>query len=462
MDKGRDVNRFLCEWRAVFVRQLDLPPDSLALALSSLSPTNELAWLDSADGEGVSILAFDPVETRSFGQKDGTAFLEFLKGTPSPRPPPKKGEGALWLSYISYEAFQFNPLIPFKPVYQKDYPLAVFKKYDTYVWIDHEKNETRFVSSSKNAEKQWGVLSLSTVDRRPLTEGNKASVNSQRSTVNVPQSTTSRTTYDHTIASIKEHLLAGDYYELNYTIEFRGRVDGRSTKSCAPTLDLYLRLRDIARAPMMAFFDWSEIKILSASPERFFRIEGGAIKTHPIKGTIKRGATPDEDEKNKEALLSSEKDRAELLMVTDMLRNDLGRVCEIGSVKTDPVFGLHTFSHYHHLISDLSGQLKKDRTLADVFCALFPGGSITGAPKIAAMKDIDRLENRARGIYTGAVGYFTESGIVDFNIPIRTIVIEEDLLSFAVGGGIVADSAASAEYEECLVKAGGLFRALGG
>lgn len=451
----------------MLIRPINIPIESLARTLSS---SGDFAWLDSADGQGVSILAFDSVETRSFEPNDGVGFLGFLSSFPFPCLQPATSDQRpatnLWLSYISYEAYQFNPLLPLKPSHQKNYPLAVFRRYDTYVKIDHSKNEMWFVSSSDKAEEKWAAFTqrahelTSHVRQRtdqPMAEAHDNRIDSSQQPATSDQrrvaSATSRPEYNAAISAIKSALLRGDYYELNYTIEHGGQFNGSP-------LDLYLHLREIAHAPMMAFFDWPEVKILSASPERFFKIECGLITTNPIKGTIKRGETVDEDGQNKRKLLSSEKDRAELLMVTDMMRNDLGRVCEIGSVHVDNLFGLHTFSHYHHLISDIVGQLKKDTTLADVFCALFPGGSITGAPKIAVMKHIDELEHRARGIYTGAVGCFTDTGIVDFNIPIRTITIEGENLSFSVGGGIVADSTADGEFEECGVKARGMFEVL--
>jgi len=236
-------------------------------------------------------------------------------------------------------------------------------------------------------------------------------------------------------------------------MEFQGEFSGSH-------INLYHKLRKITQAPMMSYMDFPELKILSASPERFFKIKDHNIHCYPVKGTIKRGDTQKQDETNKIKLLKSDKDQAELLMVTDMLRNDLGRFCQTGSVKVEELVHVHTFSHYHHLISEIEGKLDEDYRFSDVFRGLFPGGSITGAPKIKVMEHIDKLENRARGVYTGAIGYMSNNGIIDFNIPIRTMTIQDEQLSFATGGGIVADSECEAEYDECMVKAAGIVEAL--
>ena len=160
------------------------------------------------------------------------------------------------------------------------------------------------------------------------------------------------------------------------------------------------------------------------------------------------------------ALTDSAKDKAELLMVTDMIRNDIGRICKTGSIAVPVIFAAHTFSHYHHLISTVTGELKPDTNFYDVFKAIFPCGSITGAPKIKVIESIDKLENQARGVYTGALGLISNNGYVDFSVPIRTLTIHNNQISFGVGGGIVADSQCDSEYDECLLKAKGLLESL--
>ena len=264
----------------------------------------------------------------------------------------------------------------------------------------------------------------------------------------------SRKTYNSGFESIKKSLVDGDYFELNYTMEFE-------TSFAGSPLDLFLCLRNTTKAPMMSYIDFPEVKILSSSPERFFQIQENRINMFPIKGTIKRGANPEDDEKQKQILFNSHKDQAELLMVTDMLRNDLGRVCKTGSVSVDSLSKVHTFSHYHHLVAKITGLLENKVGLVDVFEAVFPCGSITGAPKIKVMEHIEKLENRARGVYTGAIGFISDNGYADFSVPIRTITIQDAILNFATGGGIVADSDCDQEYDECLVKAAGIMEAMG-
>jgi para-aminobenzoate synthetase component 1 len=201
--------------------------------------------------------------------------------------------------------------------------------------------------------------------------------------------------------------------------------------------------------------------LASSSPERFFRIQGDRIETWPIKGTRPRGATPEEDAALAGELRKSEKDRAENVMIVDLERNDLGKVCVLGSVHVSALCEVTSHSNVHHLISRVEGRLRSDAGPVDVLRAMFPGGSITGAPKIRSIEVIDELEPVRRGLYTGAIGYWDVGGDCDWNIAIRTVVTGGGAASFHAGGGIVADSIPDAEYEETLVKASGMMRALG-
>jgi para-aminobenzoate synthetase component 1 len=223
-------------------------------------------------------------------------------------------------------------------------------------------------------------------------------------------------------------------------------------------LELYLRLRARNPATFAGYLDLGDFTIASASPERFLRVEKSEVETRPIKGTRPRGTTPDEDQARIRELLHSEKDRAENIMIVDLLRNDLGRVCRYGSVRVAAVCRLESYRFVHHLVSEIRGKLKPELGPLDLLRAAFPGGSVTGAPKIRAMEIIAELEPTARGPYCGSLGYVGFDGTMDSNILIRTLTIGRGWVQFPVGGGIVADSVPEHEYEETWHKAEGLLR----
>jgi para-aminobenzoate synthetase component 1 len=263
-----------------------------------------------------------------------------------------------------------------------------------------------------------------------------------------------RDSYCRIVETALEHIAAGDIYQVNLAQRFL-------VEDAPAPAAIYRSLREAAPAPFLAYLALDGAGVASSSPERFFRIRGRLIETWPIKGTRPRGRTPDEDAALREALRHSEKDRAENVMIVDLERNDLGRVCEIGSVTVPSLCEITSHSNVHHFESRVEGTLREDAGPADVLRALFPGGSITGTPKIRSVQIIDALEPVRRGVYTGAIGYWDARGDCDWNIAIRTIVAREGQASFHAGGGIVADSTPEAEYEETLVKASGMMRALG-
>ena len=263
-----------------------------------------------------------------------------------------------------------------------------------------------------------------------------------------------RDAYLQMVERALEHIAAGDVYQVNLAQRFQ-------VEPSMPHPELYRSLREISPAPFLASLSLPGGGIASSSPERFFRIQGDRIETWPIKGTRPRGKTPEEDRSLAAELRASAKDRAENVMIVDLERNDLGRVCAIGSVAVPALCDVSSHSNVHHLVSRVEGRLRDDVGPVDVIRALFPGGSITGAPKIRAVEIIDALEPVRRGVYTGAIGYWDVSGGCDWNVAIRTIVSAAGVASFHAGGGIVADSTPEAEYAETLVKASGMMRALG-
>ncbi len=263
-----------------------------------------------------------------------------------------------------------------------------------------------------------------------------------------------RESYRRMVERALEHIAAGNVYQVNLAQRFR-------VEPAPAPAALFRCLREESPAPFSAYLSFPGGGIASSSPERFFRVEGDRIETWPIKGTRPRGSTPEEDAALAAALQASEKDRAENVMIVDLERNDLGKVCEVGSVTVPALWDVASYANVHHLVSRVEGRLRVDMGPVDVIRAMFPGGSITGAPKIRAVEIIDELEPVRRGVYTGAIGYWDVRGGCDWNIAIRTILIESGAACFHVGGGIVADSTPDGEYEETLIKAQGMLRALG-
>jgi len=251
-----------------------------------------------------------------------------------------------------------------------------------------------------------------------------------------------------------EYIHAGDIFQVNYAHEFRARFAG-------DPLALYLALRAGNPAPFAAYLEAEDgAAILSTSPELFLRVRGHEVVTRPIKGTRPRGATPEEDEALKEELRRSAKDAAELAMIVDLERNDLGRVCAPGSVTVVDDARIESYASVHHRVAEVRGELEAGQDRVDLLTACFPGGSITGAPKVRAMEIIDELEAGRRGPYTGAIGILTDDGSMDLNIAIRTAVLARGEVRIHVGGGIVADSDPEMEYAETLAKGRAMFRAL--
>lgn len=261
-------------------------------------------------------------------------------------------------------------------------------------------------------------------------------------------------TYCEAVRRVKDYIASGDIFQANLSQRF----------SCPLSFSpwtLYRRLRSINPAPFAAYLSYPELVVASASPERFLQVRNGMVETRPIKGTRPRGKDPAEDLRLRTELLNSAKDRAELTMIIDLERNDLGRVCSFGSVHVPELIVLEEYPTVFHLVSTVRGILAPGKDLVDLLKATFPGGSITGAPKIRAMEIIEELEPVKRGVYTGSIGYLGFDGTADLNIVIRTFIIKNGWAYFQVGGGIVADSDPEMEYWETIHKGRALMQALG-
>ena len=260
--------------------------------------------------------------------------------------------------------------------------------------------------------------------------------------------------YLDAVARVREYIYAGDIFQANLSQRFEAPL------SDTPW-ELYQRMRTRNAAPFAAYFECPGAAIVSASPERFLRVDvDGHVETRPIKGTRPRGVGPEHDGALGQALTESAKDRAENLMIVDLMRNDLSRVCAPGTVRVPELFTLERYATVHHLVSTVVGQLAPGSDAFDLVRATFPGGSITGAPKLRAMEIIAELEPSQRGVYCGSLGYWSVTGALDTSIAIRTAVAVGDRVYFSAGGGIVADSDPEQEYRETLDKARGMIDAL--
>lgn len=248
------------------------------------------------------------------------------------------------------------------------------------------------------------------------------------------------------IRRIKHYIREGDCYQVNLARSFSTPAEGDAWQA-------YRLLRRLNAAPFGAYLNTPYCQVMSSSPERFLKVENGVVETRPIKGTCPRGFEPIEDRMLADRLAKSPKDRAENLMIVDLLRNDLGKVCDFGSVEVPEMFKVEHFARVHHLVSTVRGRLAQGETGASLLRACFPGGSITGAPKLRAMEVIEELETQRRGVYCGAIGYLGFDGNMDTNIAIRTLVHAERVVRYSAGGGIVADSDPHAEYREIQDKA---------
>jgi para-aminobenzoate synthetase component 1 len=268
-------------------------------------------------------------------------------------------------------------------------------------------------------------------------------------------STFSRDAFLTAVARTREYVLAGDIFQANLSQRLESAITDHP-------FELYRRLRARNPAPFAAYFDFGDAVAVSASPERFLCLDGDAVETRPIKGTSARGENPRHDAALGAALFESEKDRAENVMIVDLLRNDLSKVCRDHSVEVPELCRIESYATVQHLVSTVVGRLQPGLGPVDLLRATWPGGSITGAPKVRAMEIIAKLEPTRRGVYTGSIGYFSFGGAIDTSIAIRTFVVTGGRACFQAGGGIVADSDPAREYDETLDKARGLVAALEG
>jgi para-aminobenzoate synthetase component 1 len=403
------------------------------------------------------------------------ALLEPFRSSPVADVPPFQGGAAGYVGYDWGAALERVPRARSDDLAVPDLLLGL---YDWVIAWDHQTGRAWVISTGipeqASARRHRAARRLAFVKER-LADGrtggradgsSKSSLRSAHPPIrpsapsypvpDVPnvRSNFTREGYLDAVARVIEYIRAGDIFQANLSQRLEAPLMGTP-------LALYARLRQRNPAPFAAFLDFGDLVVASSSPERFLRVQpDGRVETRPIKGTRPRGVGPEHDAALALALTESAKDRAENVMIVDLLRNDLSRVCRPGTVRVPELFALEHYATVHHLVSTVVGDLASGHDAVDVLRAAFPGGSITGAPKVRAMQIIAELEPTARGVYCGAIGYLSTSGALDSSIVIRTYLVRGRDVYFQVGGGIVADSDPEQEYRETLDKARGLIAAL--
>jgi para-aminobenzoate synthetase component 1 len=355
------------------------------------------------------------------------------------------------VGYLGYDLRRFIERLPSAGKKDQRFPDMHFGLYDRVLCWDADEKKWWLAKAETGAPSDSERVLR---DALSAASGPAPSLSPQKIIPAQPISNFTREEYVRAVRRVIDYIAAGDIFQANLSQRFEVKCE-------KPPADLYERLRSMNPAPFAAFIRLDGEKcVMSSSPERFLRVNGGDVETRPIKGTRPRSAEPRVDEKMKRELLASAKDAAELAMIVDLERNDLGRVCEFGSVKVAEQRVLETYATVHHLVATVAGKLRPNENVVSLLRATFPGGSITGAPKIRAMEIIDELEPTARAVYTGAIGYLGFGGRADLNIAIRTILFDAGRVTFQVGGGIVADSEPEREFEETIHKASGIMKAL--
>ncbi|WP_333608220.1 aminodeoxychorismate synthase component I [Arsukibacterium sp.] len=340
------------------------------------------------------------------------------------------------LGYFGYDLGRYTERLPALCAQDIKLPDMAIGLYRWALVLDSQSKQLWCVDYDGQAEQRWQRLRQ--LMAKPLVQINF-------SLTGPWQANMSQAQYAERFAQIQQHLHAGNCYQINLAQRFAAPYQGNEWHA-------YLQLRKANAAPFSAFMRLPEGAILSISPERFLQLKQQEVETKPIKGTRPRHRDPEQDQLAAMQLQQAEKDRAENVMIVDLLRNDLGKVCQSGSVKVPQLFAIESFPAVHHLVSTVTGTLAAHYSAADLLRGAFPGGSITGAPKIAAMQIIEQLEPHCRSVYCGAIGYINNNGDMDTNIAIRTLVCNDAQIYCWAGGGIVADSEVNSEYQETLDK----------
>lgn len=436
---------------AIYRAHIPYQPDA-AQYFAALADLPWAVWLDSAGMARYDILTASPqrvllLDESSAGKEDPFALVRSALGERAetiPDIPFAGGALGYWSYDLARRMYQL-PAIAHDAEHMPDVALGI---YDWALVLDHERKIAQLVSHRRFAGTELllpGILQR--LQTTPIFPPETFRVLGKISSNFTPD------TYAAAFAQVQGYLKAGDCYQINLAQRFSAAATGDA-------LGAYLTLRRLSPAPYSAYLSQPQAQILCASPECFLRVCGGRVETRPIKGTRPRSSDESRDSRLAAELHDHPKDRAENLMIVDLLRSDLGKVCRPGSVRVPKIFEVESFASVHHLVSTVEGILAEKYDALDALRSCFPGGSVTGAPKKRAMEIIEQLEPHRRGVYCGAIGYVGFDGNMDTNIAIRTLVYDGDEIRCWAGGGIVADSDAVAEYQETLDKADGMLKLL--
>ncbi|MEC7177197.1 MAG: aminodeoxychorismate synthase component I [Pseudomonadota bacterium] len=447
---------------------------------SAVAETPYAIWLDTADTRHpagrYSFIMHDPFETLTLKNPHDNPFAQLKTKLAQwqedwagleahwPDSPPFKGGAAGLFGYDLVQSLEKLPRhLPPYAVDDTRLPDMAVGFYDLVLGFDHQTHRCFVFSTgfpSQGAAERSNIARLKIENLKKTLHGlpkvPAAHFPASCKMDGYINADIEASIFKSRVQKVIDYIHAGDIFQANLSHRFSGHIASDDTP-----LTYYARLRHISPGPFAGYANFGNWVLASASPERFLECKHQRVETRPIKGTRPRSGDPKTDMALLEDLKTSQKDRAENVMIVDLLRNDLSRVCEDGSMKVSALCELETFETVHHLVSIISGQLRSGMSPPDLLEACFPGGSISGAPKIRAMEIIAELENNTRGPYTGALGYIGFDGAMDMNILIRTAVIRDKKITFQVGGGIVADSQPEAEYLETLDKARGLITAIG-
>jgi len=361
------------------------------------------------------------------------------------------------VGYLAYDLCHFIERLPSTAVNDLDLPECYFGFYDAVVAYDHLENKAYIISTGfpEKGEVQEARMKIRLTELKNVLSGAVPLNGEVGKEIKVGLKVNfTHQKYLNAVQVCREYIMAGDIFEVNLSQRFDADLPIQS-------YELYRSLRALNPAPFACYLGFDGVDIVSASPERFMKLIGDRVETRPIKGTRPRGSNPAQDEAIANELTNSYKDRAENVMIVDLERNDLGRVCRYGSVNVSELLVLEKYATVFQLVSTIEGRLQDGKNCIDLLKATFPGGSITGAPKVRSMEIIDELEPTRRSVYTGNIGYIGFNGDLDLNIAIRTFIVKDGRAYFQVGGAVTYDSDPEAEYIETLDKAKALLMALG-
>lgn len=442
-------------------------------AMRCLAHRANLTFLDSAAGHELlgrySYLTCDPFDTCTIANGQARYNGRAIDGDPweilqtllarypqehRPDLPPFQGGLA---GFLAYELNRTLEELPATADPGQRLPQSILNFFDVVVSFDHRDGRCWIVSTGwpeQDAARRGERARRRANEFAALLDGRNPPPNNCLAAAGTWHSNFSREDYVVAVQRVIDLILAGDAFQANIAQRFSARLS-----SSFDPIAFYCRLRSLNPAPFAALLRYGKLTIASSSPERFLKLDGRHVETRPIKGTIARSVDPKEDLRRAEILLASEKDRAENTMIVDLLRSDLSRVCTSRSIEVPGLCTLESYASVHHLVSIVTGKLARDQNAVTLLRACFPGGSITGAPKVRSMEIIAETERTAREIYCGGIGFIGFNGQMDTNIAIRTVTINDDQAVFHAGSGITAMSDPKAEYEETLTKAQRIFEA---